>query len=64
MGFYLDQCASQQPWEEAEDGNLRNAVIVDPLGLTLRCWVGYFRMLWLDSEGRGGAVNSFLKHES
>lgn len=64
MGFYLDQCAFQQHWEEGKDGNLTNAVIVDPLGLTLRRWVGYFRKLLLDSGDGGEAVNSFLKHES
>lgn len=43
MGFYLDQRAFQQHWEEGKDGNLTNAVIVDPL--TPRRWVGYFRTL-------------------
>lgn len=56
MGFYLDQRAPQQPWEEGKDGNLTNAVIVDPLGLTL--WVGYFRTLLLDSGGGGGALST------
>lgn len=46
----------QQPWEEGKDGNLTNAVIVDPLGLTL--WVGYFRTLLLDSGGGGGALST------